>query len=70
MAQRTAFLSKLLGLFCVLYSLSMFAHRQAALDGVGVCSPGAVDTVAGTVARAGNLSGWTEPFPLAAVLSE
>ena len=44
--------------------------EPAALDGVGVCSPGAVDTVAGTVARAGNLSGWTEPFPLAAVLSE
>lgn len=44
MSQRTAFLSKLIGLFCVLYSLSMFAHRQAALGAVGalVVEPGAL----------------------------
>jgi hypothetical protein len=44
MPQRTAFLSKLLGLFCVIYSLSMFAHRQAALSAVGalVAEPGAL----------------------------
>jgi hypothetical protein len=43
-SQRTAFLSKLIGLFCVLYSLSMFAHRQAALGAVGalVTEPGAL----------------------------
>jgi len=40
------------------------------LDGVGVGSPGEVDAVAGTVARASNLPGWEEPFPLAAALSE
>ncbi|MGB8149724.1 MAG: hypothetical protein WCE97_00855 [Candidatus Cybelea sp.] len=42
MSQRTAFLSKLIGLFCVLYSLSMFAHRQATLDGVGALVAGAL----------------------------
>jgi glucokinase len=34
------------------------------LAGVGVGSPGAVDTRAGTVARAGNLPDWQEPFAL------
>jgi glucokinase len=42
----------------------------AELAGVGVGSPGAVDDVAGTVAQAGNLPGWVEPFPLRDVLSE
>jgi hypothetical protein len=44
MSQRTAFLGKLLGILCVLYSLSMFAHRQAALNAVGalVAEPGAL----------------------------
>jgi glucokinase len=40
------------------------------LDGVGVGAPGEVDTEAGTLARAGNLSEWERPFPLAAALSE
>ncbi len=40
------------------------------LDGVGVGAPGEVDVVAGTLARAGNLSEWERPFPLAAKLSE
>ncbi|MGI8921618.1 MAG: ROK family protein [Solirubrobacteraceae bacterium] len=44
--------------------------ESGALRGVGVCSPGSVDSASGTVARAGNLSDWIEPFPLAAVLSE
>jgi hypothetical protein len=32
MAPRTIFLSKLLGLFCLAFSLSMMAHGQAAVD--------------------------------------
>jgi glucokinase len=35
------------------------------LQGVGVGSPGAVDTEAGTVAHARNLPNWDAPFPLA-----
>jgi glucokinase len=41
-----------------------------ALSGVGVGSPGECDARRGTVARAGNLPGWQEPFPLAAAISE
>lgn len=38
----------------------------AALTGIGVGSPGAVDPLAGTVARAGNLAGgWTDAYPVA-----
>lgn len=40
------------------------------LDGVGVGSPGAVDSAAGTVAQARNLPNWLGPFPLADRLSE
>src|SRR5947209_17723908 len=40
------------------------------LAGIGVGSPGVVDSEAGTVAHAGNLPDWEEPFPLAATLSE
>jgi glucokinase len=39
------------------------------LAGVGVGSPGEVDTAAGTVARAGNLPGWEGVFPLAGELA-
>jgi glucokinase len=42
----------------------------AELAGVGVGSPGAVDDAAGTVAQAGNLPNWIEPFPLRDVLAE
>src|SRR5580692_4624155 len=38
------------------------------LRGVGVGSPGTVDSDAGTVARADNLPGWYASFPLAAAL--
>jgi glucokinase len=41
----------------------------AELRGVGVGSPGAVDSDAGTVGHARNLPSWDEPFPLADVLS-
>src|SRR6188472_4202069 len=40
------------------------------LAGVGVGSPGAVDDHAGTVAQAGNLPNFIEPFPLRDVLSD
>jgi glucokinase len=41
----------------------------ASLAGVGIGSPGAVDSEAGTVAHARNLPMWEEPFPLAEILS-
>lgn len=40
------------------------------LAGIGVGSPGQVDGARGTVARAGNLPDWDEPFQLAAALTE
>ena len=39
------------------------------LSGIGVGTPGAVDTVNGTVANARNLPNWIDPFPLAPKLS-
>lgn len=42
----------------------------ASLDGVGIGSPGAVDSEAGTVAQAGNLTGWEGTFPLVTALEE
>ncbi|MDE3025619.1 MAG: ROK family protein [Acidobacteriota bacterium] len=50
------------------------AMREAAggdveqLAGVGVGAPGEVDAAAGTLARAGNLPEWVDPYPLAAEL--
>jgi glucokinase len=44
--------------------------ETSALAGVGIGSPGAVDTDAGTVAHAGNLPGWRDAFPLSAELEE
>jgi glucokinase len=42
------------------------AVRVDQLDGVGVGSPGAVDTTAGTVGFNSNLAGgWTDPYPFA-----
>lgn len=38
------------------------------LAGVGVGAPGEVDAAAGTLARAGNLPQWVDPYPLAAEL--
>src|SRR2546423_5114666 len=42
----------------------------SSLASVGVGSPGVIDTAAGTVASARNLTDWIEPFPLAAELSK
>jgi glucokinase len=42
----------------------------ADLAGVGVGAPGAIDDDAGTLARAGNLPGWRDPYPLAGELGE
>ena len=44
--------------------------EASSLEGVGVGTPGAVDARAGTVAHAGNLPEWEEPFPLAAALED
>ena len=41
-----------------------------ALEGVGVGSPGAIDARAGTVAEAGNLPNFMEPYPVAGALSD
>ena len=40
------------------------------LAGVGIGAPGAIDEEAGTLARAGNLPGWRDPYPLAGDLGE
>lgn len=48
----------------------MAGVEPAELAGVGIGSPGEVDRDAGTVARAGNLPGWSDAFPLAAALGE
>src|SRR3954454_11776772 len=40
--------------------------ETSSLASVGVGSPGVIDTAAGTVASARNLTDWIEPFPLAA----
>jgi glucokinase len=41
-----------------------------ALSGIGVGAPGAIDDKAGTLARATNLAGWSDPYPLAKELGE
>jgi glucokinase len=35
------------------------------LGGIGIGAPGGIDHAAGTLARAGNLPGWRDPYPLA-----
>jgi glucokinase len=45
-------------------------HDPAALAGVGVGSPGAIDANAGTVSGARNLPGWDGTYPLAEALGE
>jgi glucokinase len=40
------------------------------LTGVGIGAPGAIDEEAGTLARAGNLPGWRDPYPLAGELGD
>jgi glucokinase len=46
------------------------AAEQAAVDvaslsGIGIGAPGAIDQATGSMARAGNLPGWRDPYPLA-----
>jgi glucokinase len=43
--------------------------EPAALDGIGVGSPGIVDEATGEVSNAGNLPGWDGTFPLGATLA-
>jgi glucokinase len=40
------------------------------LGGVGIGAPGAIDEDAGTLARAGNLPGWRDPYPLVQQLGD
>jgi glucokinase len=40
------------------------------LEGIGIGSPGAIDSAAGTVEHARNLPDWEAPFPLASTLAE
>jgi glucokinase len=40
------------------------------LDGIGIGAPGGIDDEAGTLARAGNLPGWRDPYPLARELGD
>jgi glucokinase len=37
----------------------------ATLSGIGIGAPGAIDEATGSLARAGNLPGWRDPYPLA-----
>ncbi|HEV7752111.1 MAG TPA: ROK family protein [Baekduia sp.] len=37
----------------------------ASLSGIGIGAPGAIDEATGSMARAGNLPGWRDPYPLA-----
>jgi glucokinase len=41
-----------------------------ALGGIGIGAPGGIDDEAGTLARAGNLPGWRDPYPLARELGD
>ena len=34
MAKRTVFIAKLIGLYCIVYALAMFAHKQATVEAV------------------------------------
>jgi glucokinase len=51
------------------------AAEQASIDtstlaGTGVGAPGAIDEATGSLARAGNLPGWRDPYPLAKELGD
>ncbi|HEY4098526.1 MAG TPA: ROK family protein [Baekduia sp.] len=51
------------------------AAEQASIDtstltGAGVGAPGAIDEATGSLARAGNLPGWRDPYPLAQELGD
>ncbi|MCW2996002.1 MAG: hypothetical protein JWQ18_3497 [Conexibacter sp.] len=43
---------------------------EALTGGIGVGAPGAIDTKAGTLARAGNLPGWRDAYPMAKELGK
>jgi glucokinase len=44
--------------------------EPSALSGIGIGAPGAIDEAAGTLARAGNLPDWRDPYPLAGELAQ
>jgi glucokinase len=41
----------------------------ATLSGIGIGAPGAIDEATGSLARAGNLPGWRDPYPLGGEVS-
>jgi hypothetical protein len=55
MSQRTIFLSRLIGLYCVIFALAMVAHEQAMVNAVTeiVHSPGVVLAFGAVVVAAG-----------------
>jgi glucokinase len=44
--------------------------EPAELDGIGVGTPGQLDAAKGTIAQAGNLPNWSEPYPVVSELAE
>jgi glucokinase len=55
---------------CLSEAADVAGMQLSELSGVGVGVPGEVDAVAGTLAKATNLSDWQQPYPLADKLSE
>jgi len=55
---------------CMREAAELAEVETAALTGVGVGSPGEIDSGAGTVSSAGNLPGWAGAFALGPFLSE
>jgi len=57
MSTRTAFLGQLIGLFCVIVALSMFANKQAAVDtATGLIRNAPLDFVVGLMTVAAGLA--------------
>lgn len=55
---------------CLSEAAGAAGMRVEQLAGVGVGVPGEVDAIAGTLAKATNLSEWERPYPLASILSQ
>jgi hypothetical protein len=57
MSSRTAFLSRLIGLFCILIALSLISHRQATVEAVaGILQDPSLILVLGVVTLAAGLA--------------
>ncbi|HEX3392369.1 MAG TPA: ROK family protein [Solirubrobacteraceae bacterium] len=55
---------------CMTEATDSAGMQLAELSGIGVGVPGEVDVIAGTLAKATNLSEWQQPYPLKATLAE